>query len=206
MGSLSDPDDVAGGFWAADHFLLLLPATVAAALSSHRHCTLLNQGWPISLNTCYFTAARNTPRKMSTGASGWVAGKTWPPRWHSLRQLGGWAATIVRLRTTQAAKGGTCFPAQQAPSCMAPLSQFPQALAGAAAISLPTALPSSTHSPQSPACLHLRQYACRCSKYVSEHGGHTNAYTSNESTNYHFDVNWDALEPALDRCALVGLH
>ncbi|KAL4858339.1 Insulin-degrading enzyme-like 1 [Chlorella vulgaris] len=39
------------------------------------------------------------------------------------------------------------------------------------------------------------------SKYVSEHGGHTNAYTSNESTNYHFDVNWDALEPALDRFA-----
>jgi insulysin len=35
---------------------------------------------------------------------------------------------------------------------------------------------------------------------VSEHGGHTNAYTSAESTNYHFDVNWDALEPALDRC------
>ncbi|PSC73920.1 Zinc-peroxisomal [Micractinium conductrix] len=39
------------------------------------------------------------------------------------------------------------------------------------------------------------------SKFVLEHGGHTNAYTSNESTNYHFDVNWDALEPALDRFA-----
>jgi hypothetical protein len=85
VGSLSDPDDVAGGLWAVDLILLLLPACrwylrpAAAALSSHRHCTLLNQGWPISLNTCYFTAARNTPRKMSTGASGWVAGKTWPP-------------------------------------------------------------------------------------------------------------------------------
>lgn len=39
---------------------------------------------------------------------------------------------------------------------------------------------------------------------MSEHGGHTNAYTSNESTNYHFDVNWDALEPALDRCPLAA--
>ena len=37
------------------------------------------------------------------------------------------------------------------------------------------------------------------SKFISEHGGHTNAYTSNESTNYHFDVNWEHLEPALDR-------
>ena len=37
------------------------------------------------------------------------------------------------------------------------------------------------------------------SKFISEHGGHTNAYTSNESTNYHFSVNWEHLEPALDR-------
>eukprot|EP00887_Chlorella_sp_A99_P007901 scaffold12.g7901.t1 len=37
------------------------------------------------------------------------------------------------------------------------------------------------------------------SKFVSEHGGHTNAYTANESTNYHFDCNADSLEPALDR-------
>ena len=28
------------------------------------------------------------------------------------------------------------------------------------------------------------------SKFIQEHGGHTNAYTANESTNYHFDVNW----------------
>lgn len=42
------------------------------------------------------------------------------------------------------------------------------------------------------------------SKFVSEHGGHTNAYTSNESTNYHFDTNWDQLEPALDRCTRGG--
>ena len=37
------------------------------------------------------------------------------------------------------------------------------------------------------------------SKYISEHGGSTNAYTAGESTNYHFEVNADALEPALDR-------
>ncbi|EFN55439.1 hypothetical protein CHLNCDRAFT_35384 [Chlorella variabilis] len=39
------------------------------------------------------------------------------------------------------------------------------------------------------------------SKFIAEHGGHTNAYTAAESTNYHFDCNWDALEPALDRFA-----
>lgn len=37
----------------------------------------------------------------------------------------------------------------------------------------------------------------------SEHGGHTNAYTAAESTNYHFDCNWDSLEEALDRFAQV---
>ncbi|GAB4818102.1 hypothetical protein N2152v2_005148 [Parachlorella kessleri] len=39
------------------------------------------------------------------------------------------------------------------------------------------------------------------SKFISEHGGHTNAYTSNESTNYHFDCNWEHLPEALDRFA-----
>lgn len=37
------------------------------------------------------------------------------------------------------------------------------------------------------------------SKYIAEHGGKTNAFTSAESTNFHFDVNWDALPEALDR-------
>ena len=37
------------------------------------------------------------------------------------------------------------------------------------------------------------------SKFVADHGGSTNAYTAGESTNYHFEVNADALEPALDR-------
>jgi len=39
------------------------------------------------------------------------------------------------------------------------------------------------------------------SKFIAEKGGHTNAYTANESTNYHFDCNWDALPDALDRFA-----
>ena len=37
------------------------------------------------------------------------------------------------------------------------------------------------------------------SKFIAEKGGKTNAYTSNESTQYHFDVAWNALPEALDR-------
>ncbi|KAL3819799.1 hypothetical protein ACJIZ3_005704 [Penstemon smallii] len=39
------------------------------------------------------------------------------------------------------------------------------------------------------------------SKYISEHGGSTNAFTSTEDTNYYFDVNPDSFEDALDRFA-----
>ncbi|KMZ64568.1 putative Insulin-degrading enzyme [Zostera marina] len=39
------------------------------------------------------------------------------------------------------------------------------------------------------------------SKYIAEHGGSTNAYTSSEHTNYYFDINADCLEEALDRFA-----
>ncbi|EPS70250.1 insulin degrading enzyme, partial [Genlisea aurea] len=39
------------------------------------------------------------------------------------------------------------------------------------------------------------------SRYISEHGGTTNAFTSSEKTNYHFDVNPDCFEEALDRFA-----
>ncbi|XP_011075245.1 insulin-degrading enzyme-like 1, peroxisomal isoform X1 [Sesamum indicum] len=39
------------------------------------------------------------------------------------------------------------------------------------------------------------------SKYISEHGGSTNAFTSSEHTNYYFDVNPDCFEEALDRFA-----
>lgn len=39
------------------------------------------------------------------------------------------------------------------------------------------------------------------SKYITEHGGHTNAFTASEYTNYYFDVNADSFEEALDRFA-----
>ncbi|KAM1079537.1 hypothetical protein FF1_014341 [Malus domestica] len=39
------------------------------------------------------------------------------------------------------------------------------------------------------------------SKYITEHGGRTNAYTASEHTNYYFDVNSDGFEEALDRFA-----
>ncbi|XP_052172823.1 insulin-degrading enzyme-like 1, peroxisomal [Diospyros lotus] len=39
------------------------------------------------------------------------------------------------------------------------------------------------------------------SKYITEHGGSTNAFTSSEQTNYYFDVNADCFEEALDRFA-----
>ncbi|GLT63106.1 hypothetical protein SLA2020_356910 [Shorea laevis] len=39
------------------------------------------------------------------------------------------------------------------------------------------------------------------SKYISEHGGSTNASISSENTNFHFDVNTDGFEEALERFA-----
>ncbi|KAL3533783.1 hypothetical protein ACH5RR_007304, partial [Cinchona calisaya] len=39
------------------------------------------------------------------------------------------------------------------------------------------------------------------SKYITEHGGSTNAFTSSEQTNYYFEVNADCFEEALDRFA-----
>jgi len=38
-------------------------------------------------------------------------------------------------------------------------------------------------------------------KYVEEHGGQTNAFTTNEDTNYHFDIMPEFVEGALDRFA-----
>ncbi|XP_019084921.1 PREDICTED: insulin-degrading enzyme-like 2 isoform X1 [Camelina sativa] len=38
-------------------------------------------------------------------------------------------------------------------------------------------------------------------KYVIEHGGSSNAYTTTEDTNYHFDINTDCFDEALDRFA-----
>ncbi|WVZ66425.1 hypothetical protein U9M48_015640 [Paspalum notatum var. saurae] len=39
------------------------------------------------------------------------------------------------------------------------------------------------------------------SKYIAEHGGSTNAFTSSERTNFYFDVNSDSFHDALDRFA-----
>lgn len=39
------------------------------------------------------------------------------------------------------------------------------------------------------------------SKYITEHGGSTNAFTASEHTNFYFDVNADCFEEALDRFA-----
>ncbi|KAJ0099822.1 hypothetical protein Patl1_20520 [Pistacia atlantica] len=39
------------------------------------------------------------------------------------------------------------------------------------------------------------------SKYITEHGGSTNAFTSCEHTNYYFDVTTDSFEEAVDRFA-----
>uniref|UniRef100_I1PRK1 Peptidase M16 N-terminal domain-containing protein n=2 Tax=Oryza glaberrima TaxID=4538 RepID=I1PRK1_ORYGL len=38
-------------------------------------------------------------------------------------------------------------------------------------------------------------------KYITEHGGSCNAYTSSETTNFYFDVNVANFEEALDRFA-----
>ncbi|TMX00209.1 hypothetical protein EJD97_001196 [Solanum chilense] len=39
------------------------------------------------------------------------------------------------------------------------------------------------------------------SKYITQHGGSTNAFTSSERTNFYFDINTDCFEEALDRFA-----
>ncbi|KAL3755301.1 hypothetical protein ACJRO7_002364 [Eucalyptus globulus] len=39
------------------------------------------------------------------------------------------------------------------------------------------------------------------SKFITEHGGSTNAFTASEHTNFYFDVNVDSFEEALDRFA-----
>ncbi|KAK9803974.1 hypothetical protein WJX72_009535 [[Myrmecia] bisecta] len=71
------------------------------------------------------------------------------------------------------------------------------------ALSDPAELPGLAHFTE-----HMLFYASEkypkedeYSRFVSEHGGSTNAYTAGEDTNYHFDVNWDHLEPTLDRFA-----
>ena len=54
------------------------------------------------------------------------------------------------------------------------------------------------HNPNAFYAFYGRQFV---HELQSENGGSTNAYTSSESTNYHFDVNQEHLEGALDRFA-----
>eukprot|EP00775_Hariotina_reticulata_P005549 gene5549-5785_t len=65
----------------------------------------------------------------------------------------------------------------------------------------PVELPGLAHF-----CEHMLFYSSEkypvedeYSRFISDHGGHTNAYTAAEDTNYQFDINWDALPEALDR-------
>ncbi|WIA29727.1 hypothetical protein OEZ86_012206 [Tetradesmus obliquus] len=67
----------------------------------------------------------------------------------------------------------------------------------------PVELPGLAHF-----CEHMLFYSSEkypvedeYSRFISDHGGHTNAFTAAEDTNYQFDVNWDALPEALDRFA-----
>ncbi|GAX77819.1 hypothetical protein CEUSTIGMA_g5262.t1 [Chlamydomonas eustigma] len=67
----------------------------------------------------------------------------------------------------------------------------------------PTEFPGLAHF-----CEHMLFYASKkypqedeYSKFISDHGGSTNAWTASENTNYQFSINWDHLEPALDRFA-----
>jgi hypothetical protein len=41
------------------------------------------------------------------------------------------------------------------------------------------------------------------SQWISDRGGHSNAWTSAENTNFQFSVSWDNLESTLDRFAQV---
>jgi len=54
------------------------------------------------------------------------------------------------------------------------------------------------HSPRLVALLHI----CS-SKFITDHGGHTNAYTSAENTNYQFDINWWVLQVHNSECKLL---
>jgi predicted Zn-dependent peptidase len=68
---------------------------------------------------------------------------------------------------------------------------------------------SAEQKSRSNRCLHV--FVCVvvvvvANRFISDHGGHTNAFTAAEDTNYQFDVNWDALPEALDRCAAADLE
>lgn len=103
-----------------------------------------------------------------------------------------WAGWRVRWRLSCGWVVGRALPACSCPPThILPLPHLRHPHLAAAHVRPPTSYPCC------PACATVR------SKFVSEHGGHTNAYTASESTNYHFDCNADALEPGLDRCEVA---
>ena len=67
----------------------------------------------------------------------------------------------------------------------------------------PPALPGLAHFCEHMLFLGTEKYPDEneYSKYLSQHGGGSNAYTSGDHTNYYFDVSPAHLEGALDRFA-----
>ncbi|XP_045108140.1 insulin-degrading enzyme-like isoform X1 [Portunus trituberculatus] len=67
----------------------------------------------------------------------------------------------------------------------------------------PTELPGLAHFCEHMLFMGTKKYPCEneYNKYLSEHGGSSNAYTAADHTNYYFDVAPDAFSGALDRFA-----
>lgn len=72
----------------------------------------------------------------------------------------------------------------------------------------PTELPGLAHFLEHMLFLGTEKYPDEnaYSKFLSEHGGFSNAFTANDHTNYYFDVSPKHLENALDRFAQFFLH
>lgn len=65
----------------------------------------------------------------------------------------------------------------------------------------PVELPGLAHFCEHMLFMGTQKYPCEneYNKYLSEHGGSSNAYTAADHTNYYFDVAPDAFAGALDR-------
>ena len=65
----------------------------------------------------------------------------------------------------------------------------------------PVELPGLAHFCEHMLFMGTEKYPCEneYNKYLSEHGGCSNAYTAADHTNYYFDVAPDAFAGALDR-------
>ncbi|MPC88190.1 Insulin-degrading enzyme [Portunus trituberculatus] len=69
----------------------------------------------------------------------------------------------------------------------------------------PTELPGLAHFCEHMLFMGTKKYPCEneYNKYLSEHGGSSNAYTAADHTNYYFDVAPDAFSGALDRSSVL---